>query len=77
MPRPRANTAFTKRFSPVFSLFPAIQPGGIDFDPIFESLKDAGFTGWIVVEAEQDPEKADPLWCAKTARKFLQEKLGI
>ncbi len=56
---------------------PGDPAGAIDFDPIFASLKEAGFTGWIVVEAEQDPKKADPLWCAKTAREFLRAKLGF
>lgn len=56
---------------------PGDPSGAIDFDPIFASLKEAAFTGWIVVEAEQDPKKANPLWCAKTSREFLRAKLGF
>lgn len=32
--------------------------GCIDFDPIFEVLEKAGYEGYMVVEAEQDPAKA-------------------
>lgn len=56
---------------------PGDPSGSIDFDPIFASLHEAGFQGWIVIEAEQDPKKAEPLWCAKTARAFLRSKLGF
>lgn len=35
--------------------------GFIDFPAIFAVLRQAGYCGWMVVEAEQDPSKADPL----------------
>lgn len=35
--------------------------GSVDFPPVLDALKVANFSGWIVVEAEQDPEKANPL----------------
>jgi len=50
--------------------------GAIDFVPIFAALAEAGFEGWLVVEAEQDPAKANPLEYAKKARSYLREKLG-
>ncbi len=34
--------------------------GGLDFEPVFEMIASRGYEGWIVVEAEQDPEKAAP-----------------
>lgn len=34
--------------------------GVISFDPVTRALKEIGYRGWMVVEAEQDPEKADP-----------------
>ena len=37
--------------------------GSIDFVRVFREL--AGYSGWVVVEAEQDPAKADPLTYAK------------
>ena len=35
--------------------------GSIDYASILKVLADAGYSGWLVVEAEQDPKKADPL----------------
>ena len=51
--------------------------GCIDFDPIFKVLEDAGYEGYMLVEAEQDPAKANPLEYAIHARKFIAEKTGI
>jgi inosose dehydratase len=51
--------------------------GGMDFGPVFETLKSAGYTGWWVVEAEQDPAKANPLEYALIARRYIKEKAGI
>jgi inosose dehydratase len=39
--------------------------GFIDFPAIFSILKDAGYSGWVVAEAEQDPAKANPLTYAR------------
>jgi inosose dehydratase len=50
--------------------------GAIDFRPILEVLADAGYEGWLVVEAEQDPNKAVPLEYAKKARSYLADVLG-
>lgn len=51
--------------------------GCIDYDPIFKVLEDAGYEGYMVVEAEQDPAKANPLEYALRARKFIKEKTGL
>ena len=50
--------------------------GAIDFRPILEVLADAHYEGWLVVEAEQDPNKAVPLEYAKKARAYLADVLG-
>ncbi len=50
--------------------------GDIDFPPIFRALDEAGFQGWLVVEAEQDPAKANPLEYASMARTYLRKELG-
>jgi inosose dehydratase len=34
--------------------------GDLDFQPVFEALSAVGYSGWVVVEAEQDPAIADP-----------------
>lgn len=51
--------------------------GGVDFDPAFKILADAGYEGWLLVEAEQDPAKANPLEYAIKARKFIKEHTGL
>ncbi|GAB1482953.1 myo-inosose-2 dehydratase [Treponema sp.] len=51
--------------------------GSVDFGPVFEELKKAAYEGWWVVEAEQDPAKANPLEYAIKARKYIREKAGI
>jgi inosose dehydratase len=51
--------------------------GVIDFEPIFRTLADAGYEGWLIVEAEQDPHKANPLEYAKKARTYLREVAGL
>ena len=51
--------------------------GCIDFDPIFEVLEKAGYEGYMVVEAEQDPVKANPFEYALKARAFIREKTGL
>ena len=47
--------------------------GCIDFEPVFSILKKAKYTGWWVVEAEQDPAKANPLEYAIKARNYIRE----
>jgi inosose dehydratase len=39
--------------------------GFIDYPTILKMLHDAGYAGWLVCEAEQDPNKAHPLTYAK------------
>lgn len=51
--------------------------GSIHFDPIFSVLDQSGYEGYLLVEAEQDPAKADPLAYAIKARRFLAEKTGL
>lgn len=51
--------------------------GVIDFEPIFRTLADAGYKGWLIVEAEQDPHKANPLEYAKKARAYLRQVTGL
>ena len=40
-------------------------------------LADAGYQGWLLVEAEQDPAKANPLEYAMKARKYIREHTGL
>lgn len=49
--------------------------GAVDYVAVFEALK--GYSGWVIVEAEQDPKKANPLAYAKKGvadlKRFLAE----
>ena len=47
--------------------------GCIDNKPLLKYLKNIDYKGWLVVEAEQDPAKANPLEYAKKGFKYLSE----
>lgn len=51
--------------------------GIIDFKPLFNILSENQYEGWFVVEAEQDPAKADPLEYALKARVYIKETTGL
>ena len=51
--------------------------GCVDFDSVFKLLSEAHYEGWLLVEAEQDPAKANPLEYAIMARKFIREHTGL
>lgn len=51
--------------------------GDVNFEPIFKIIEDSGYEGYVVVEAEQDPSKANPLEYALKARKYISEKTGL
>ncbi|OQY08316.1 MAG: myo-inosose-2 dehydratase [Marinitoga sp. 4572_148] len=51
--------------------------GMIDFKPIFDILNEIDYTGWFVVEAEQDPQKAPPLEYAIKARNYIKKLIGF
>jgi inosose dehydratase len=47
--------------------------GSIDFADFMKTLKTIDYSGWVVVEAEQDPKKANPLKMAEVGMAALQE----
>ena len=49
----------------------------VDWDGIFDVIKNSSYEGWIVIEAEQDPHIYDPLEYAQKTRAFIREKLGL
>ncbi len=51
--------------------------GMIDFPAIFKILEEHDYTGWMVVEAEQDPSMANPFKYAKMARSYIKEQSGL
>ena len=50
--------------------------GCIDYKPLFDILKKNNYSGWLVVEAEQDPKKANPLEYAIKGYNYLTETLN-
>jgi inosose dehydratase len=54
--------------------------GCIDFPAALKPIADAGYDGWLIVEAEQDPVKAHPLTYASNGFSFLKataERVGF
>jgi inosose dehydratase len=51
--------------------------GNVAFDHTFDVLAKKEYEGWMVVEAEQDPAKANPLEYAIKARDFIKSKTGL
>ena len=45
--------------------------GCIDYVPFLNALKEKNYSGWLVVEAEQDPAKANPFKYAKIGYEYL------
>lgn len=50
--------------------------GSIDFDAFCALLGEIGYAGWVVVEAEQDPAKANPLEYATLGHNHLSAALA-
>jgi inosose dehydratase len=51
--------------------------GAVDFPAIFRILAEAGYRGWLVVEAEEDPVKVPALPKARRARDYVRQHAGV
>jgi inosose dehydratase len=51
--------------------------GSVDFPAVFARLADLDYRGWLVVEAEEDPAKAEPFAKARAARDYVRVHAGI
>ncbi|MGC4018107.1 MAG: myo-inosose-2 dehydratase [Muricomes sp.] len=51
--------------------------GFVDFPGVFAELEKKGYSGWMLVEAEQDPALANPFEYALKARKYVREQTGL
>ena len=49
--------------------------GCIDYKPLLKQLYKNNYEGWLVVEAEQDPKKANPFEYAKKGYYYLSKKV--
>jgi len=51
--------------------------GDVDFAPVFDLVNKSEYEGWYIVEAEQDPAKANPLEYAQMAREYIKAKANL
>lgn len=57
-------------------MFTAPGDGDLDFSGVARALIDIGYSGWVVVEAEQDPALADPRTYSRIGLQTVQRLLG-
>jgi inosose dehydratase len=65
----RTNTTFDQAV--IDGIFTVPGDGDIDFEPLIQKIATDGYDGWLLVEAEQDPLKAEPTVMAATAMTYL------
>lgn len=51
--------------------------GLIDFRPVIAALRDVGYSGWYIIEAEQDPARFDARTVTADALRYLDRELGL
>lgn len=51
--------------------------GDLDFQPLFDALSEINYSGWVIVEAEQDPAIADPRVFAKIGLETLRHNARL
>ena len=51
--------------SVLMGIFTVPGDGMIDYEEVMQQLYKVGYEGWVIIEAEQDPAKANPLEYAK------------
>lgn len=51
--------------------------GDLDFQPLFEALSEKNYSGWVIVEAEQDPAIADPRAFAQIGLETLRHNARL
>ncbi|MFO1035604.1 MAG: myo-inosose-2 dehydratase [Geminicoccaceae bacterium] len=72
----KENWSFLKGVLEGVFTVPGDEDGCVDFRQVSKILKDIGYQGWIVVEAEQDPRKANPLEMAELGMEEIRAALG-
>lgn len=58
-------------------LFAVPGDGIVNYNPVINYLKNSSYEGWIIIEAEQDPDKAPPFETVKKARSWVRDEIGI
>lgn len=52
---------------------PGDMEGGVDFTPVLETAARHDYSGWLVIEAEQDPDQHDPVHYQSMGLKALRK----
>lgn len=52
---------------------PGDPEGGVSFEPVLKIAAEHGYDGWLVIEAEQDPLKAEPMKYQSMGLKALKQ----
>ena len=68
------NLSFRESF--LNGVFTVPGDGCIDYEPLLKILYENNYDKWLVIEAEQDPKKANPLEYAKIGFAYLQKILS-
>ena len=68
------DISFTNAF--LEGVFTVPGDGCINYKPLFEILYNNHYSKWLVVEAEQDPKKANPLEYAQIGYNYLTKVLS-
>ena len=71
------NTFLSRALKAGIFTVPGDPEGMLDLKPVLDKLAARNFKGWMCVEAEQDPAKANPLKYFKMARAYLAETAGL
>ncbi|MRT24972.1 myo-inosose-2 dehydratase [Enterobacteriaceae bacterium RIT697] len=58
-------------------LFTIPGEGSIDFAPLIAFIAEGHYQGWLIVEAEQDPQLAPPLATATRAAKWMRQNFSV
>lgn len=69
----RDGKSFLQSF--LAGMFTVPGDGCIDFTEVYKRLLEVNYSGWIVIEAEQEPSVAHPLEYALKARNYINEEL--
>lgn len=69
------NKGMTFRESVLNSVFTVPGDGNLNFKKVYDELVKNNYSGWIMIEAEQDPSKANPLEMAIKGSNYILNKL--
>ena len=70
------NNDLSFRESFLDGVFTVPGDGCIDYGPLFKILHENNYEKWLIIEAEQDPKKANPFEYAKIGYNYLSKSLA-